>query len=154
MNRLLPVAALAVALTACASGSRMGDAERLAMLRAHAGEPVGSIMHPGRFTGWSAVGNSALVLQPSPNRAFLLDLSGPCQDLSFAHAIQVSSRSGAIASRFDSITPVGPGTSSIRIRCHIHSIRPLDMAALRKAEAALREATPVEREADAGSPGD
>lgn len=154
MNRLIAVASLVLvlALSACASsGERMSNADRLTLLRAHAGEPVNSIRHPGRFAGWSSVGNSALVLRPRTNQAFLLELSGPCPDLSFAHAIRVSSRSGTIASRFDSITPVGPGTSSIRIRCHIRSIQPLDMAALRQTKAELREATSVEREAEDAS---
>ncbi len=157
MNRLIAVASLlllVLALSACASGPRMSDAERLTLLRAHAGEPVNSIRHPIRFAGWSSVGNSALVLRTTPNQAFLLELSGPCPDLSFAHAIRVSSRSGTIASRFDSITPVGPGTSSIRIRCHIRSIQPLDMAALRQTKAELREATSVEREAEDASADD
>lgn len=146
MIRILIPAALALVLAACASGTRMDSGERLALYRAHAGEPVSSIRHPGRFTGWSAVGSDALVLRTRPNEAFLLELATPCPDLPVALAIQVSSRTGMITSRFDSITPLGPATASIKIRCHIGSIRPLDVAALREAEAALREATPVERE--------
>ena len=145
MFRILIPAALALVLAACASGARMDGAERLALYRAHAGEPVGSIRHPGRFTGWSAVGTDALVLRTRPNEAFLLELSTPCPDLPVALAIQVSSRTGMISARFDSVTPLGPATASIRVPCHIGSIRPLDVAALREAEAALREATPVER---------
>jgi len=146
MIRILFPAALAFALAACASGPRMDNAERLAMYRSHAGEPVGSIRHPGRFTGWSAVGSDALVLRTRPDEAFLLELATPCPDLPVALAIQVSSRTGMISARFDSITPLGPATASIRVPCHIGSIRRLDVAALREAEAALREATPVERE--------
>ena len=147
MSRLFPFLAVIVAsLAACASGPRMDPVERLAILEAHAGEPVNSIRHPGRFSGWNAVGSSALVLHTRPREAFLLDLSGPCSDLPFAQAIHVSSRAGSIASRFDYVMPMGPGTSSIRIRCHIRSIRPLDVAALRQSEQELREATSVERE--------
>lgn len=149
MSRLLPFLAVIVAsLAACASGPRMNPAERRATLEAHAGEPVNSIRHPGRFSGWSAVGSSALVLHTRPSEAFLLDLTGPCSDLPFAHAIHVSSRAGSIASRFDYVLPMGPGTSSIRIRCHIRSIRPLDVAALRQSQQELREATSIEREDD------
>lgn len=152
MIRTLFPAALVLVLASCASGARMDSGERLAMYRAHAGEPVGSIRHPGRFSGWSAVGDDAVVLRTRPNEAFLLELATPCPDLPAALAIQVSSRTGMISARFDSITPLGPGTASIRVPCHIGSIRPLDVAALREAEAALRDATPVERE-DPGPPG-
>lgn len=148
----------ATALAACASGPRMSDAERLALLNAHAGEPVNSIRHPGRFAGWSAVGNSALLLRVRRNDVYLLDLT-PCHDLPFAQAIRISNRGATIASRFDSVTPVGPGTSAVRVRCHIRSIRPIDVAALRESGEKLQEATPVEREdadavPDAGTTGD
>lgn len=155
MNRLFLVATLAAALSACASsGPTLSTTERLALLNEHAGQPVNSIRHPGRFAGWNAVGSNAMVLQTRPNEAFLLDFTGPCNDLPFAQAIRISSRTGTIAARFDSVTPVGPGTSSIRIRCHIRTIRPLDVAALREAKAELREATPVERESEDEAPAD
>ena len=141
-----------IVLSACASGPRMSDAERLALLEAHAGEPVRSIRHPGRFAGWSAVGNSAMVLNVRPNEAYLFALT-PCQDLTFAQAIRISNRGSMIAARFDSVTPVGPGVSSIRIRCHIQSIRPLDIAALRQTRDELREAQAVEREDEDAAPG-
>lgn len=153
---LATTAALALAVSGCASSPRMDAAERLSLYRAHAGQPVNSILHPGRFTGWSPLGPDALVLRTRPNQAYLLELSGPCSDLPFAHAIRISSRGGTIASRFDSVTPAGPGISSIQVRCHIQSIRPLDLAALRQAERdaeqALREATAVEREDDGAPP--
>ena len=149
MSRLLAFLALIVALAACASGPRMSPADRLAALEAHAGDPVNSIRHPGRFSGWSSVGSSALVLHTRPSQAFLLDLNGPCSDLPFAHAIHISSRAGSIAARFDYVRPMGPGTSSIPIRCHIRSIRPLDLVALRQPQQELLEATSIEREDDA-----
>lgn len=157
MRRLIAsTIALAIALAGCATGPRIDSVDRLALLRAHAGEPVNSILHPGRLSGWSPVGTEALVLHTHANRAYLLELTGPCTDLPHAHAIGVTSRGGTIASRFDSVTPAGPGLSPIQIRCHIKTIRPLDVAAVRKAERealdALREAAPVEREDDAQTP--
>src|SRR5690606_41956777 len=101
MSRLFPFFAVIVAsLAACASGPRMDPVERLAILEAHAGEPVNSIRHPGRFSGWNAVGSSALVLHTRPREAFLLALSGPCSDLPFAPATHVSRRAGSIGSPF------------------------------------------------------
>lgn len=157
MTRLPAIfAALAFALAGCATGPRIDSAQRLALLQSHAGEPVASIIHPGRFSGWSAVGTEALVLHTHANRAYLLELTGPCADLPYALAIGVTSRGGTIASRFDSVVPAGPGLSSIQIRCHIKTIRPLDVAAVRKAERealeALREAAPVEREDEVQPP--
>src|SRR5690606_41730302 len=105
---------------------------------------------------WGPLGPTALVLRTRPGQASLLRPSGPCSGLPFAPAIRMSSRGGTIASRFDSVTPAGPGTSSIQVRCHIQSIRPLALAALRQAERdaeqALREATAVEREDDGAPP--
>lgn len=153
MNRLFLVATMATALSACASsGPTLSTTERLALLNEHAGEPVNSIRHPGRFAGWNAVGSTAMVLRTRPSQAFLVDFTGPCHDLPFAQAIRVSSRTGTIAARFDSVTPVGPGTSSIRVRCHIRTIRPLDVAALRQAKDELREVTQVERESEDEAP--
>lgn len=153
MTRLdIAVATLATALlAACASGPTATPAERLALLNQHAGEPVNTIRHPGRFAGWHAVGNSALVLQTRPSEAFLLDLGAPCHDLSFAHAIRVSSRTSWISARFDYIVPMAHGRTPMPMRCHIQSIRPLDVAALRQARLEMQEeATPIEREDEAG----
>src|SRR5690606_8876483 len=52
MRRLIAsTIALAIALAGCATGPRIDSVDRLALLRAHAGEPVNSILHPGRFSG-------------------------------------------------------------------------------------------------------
>src|SRR5690606_42128160 len=120
---LATTAALALAVSGCASSPRMDAAERLSLYRAHAGQPVNPILHHGRFTGWSPLGADALVLRTRPNQAYLLELSGPCSDLPFALAIRISSRGGTIALRFDSFTPSTPVISSIQSRCSYKSIR-------------------------------
>src|SRR5690606_18429953 len=144
MNRLFLTAmsALALVLCACASTSRMSDAERLALHRAHAGAPVASMPLRGQLDGWTSLGNGALVVWTRPREAWLLDLGGPCHDLEYATAIAVNSSFSRIQARFDSITPLGAMVGQVgRIPCRIMEIRPLDSAALKQARDELREAT-------------
>ena len=140
MHRIPVLAALVsvLALAGCASGARTGVADRLALLEAHAGAPVGSIRHPGRFTGWSSVGSEALVLRTRVNEAWLLDLSGACPDLPYAHSIAITSNMNTVHVNFDKVRPLG-GTPSMNIPCHIRQIRPLDVTAIRQAERDMRE---------------
>lgn len=139
---LLAAPALALALGACASAPRMSDSERLALHRAHAGEPVASMPLRGQLHGWNALGNSAVVVWTRPREAWLLDLGGPCQDLDYATAIAVNARFSRIQARVDSITPLGSMVGQVgRIPCRIMEIRPLDSAALEQARDGLREAT-------------
>lgn len=154
MKRLFLLAAptLALALGACASAPRMSDGERLALHRAHAGEPVASMPLRGQLHGWNPLGNSAVVVWTRPREAWLLELGGPCQDLDYATAIAVNSQFSRIQARFDSITPLGSMVSQVgRIPCRIMEIRPLDSAALKQAQDELREATVVPA-ADAPQP--
>ena len=151
MKRFLPallLGALAV-MAGCASGPRLSDSEKVALYRAHAGEPVRDFSFFGRINGWTPLGDSALAVHTRPSEAYLLELFGPCPDLDFAQAISLSSQMSRVSAGFDSVTPVGGGTGSIRIPCRIESIRPLDLGALRDAQTELREAQVIEREASA-----
>lgn len=144
----LPMPAmLAVAfLAACASSPRLSDAEERALYRAHAGEPVSSFSLFGKPHGWTALGDDALVVWTRPRQAWLLDLSGSCQDLPYALSIMITSTGSRVQSKFDSVQPVGPMVSPVgRMPCRIHEIRPLDTTALRQAEQELRQAEVEER---------
>lgn len=150
MKRLFLLAAAALlVLPACASSPRMSDAERLALHRAHAGEPVASAPVRGQLNGWTALGDSALVVWTRPREAWLLDLGGPCHDLEHATAISIDSRFSRIQARFDSITPLGSMVSEVgRMPCRIMEIRPLDTAALKQTQDELRQATVEPRAQD------
>ncbi|WP_411832633.1 DUF6491 family protein [Pseudoxanthomonas mexicana] len=147
MKRVFLLCSLA-ALSACSSLPGQSDAERLAMFRKNAGAPVRDFRLFGSLNGWQPLGNSALAVWTRPNEAYLLDLTGPCPDLDYAPAISISSMMNQV-STFDRVMPVGGGAAGMRIPCHIRTIRPLDVKALKAAQAELRKAEVVAREAEA-----
>lgn len=147
MTLCLTTALAATALSACSSMPNQTDAERVALYRSHAGEPVPNFQYFGTLNGWTPLSDSALTVWTRPNQAYLLELSGPCQDLSFAPAISITNTMGRVYSRFDEVVVRGAGTSSIRIPCRIQTIRPLDLKALKAEQKEMREAAAVEREA-------
>lgn len=153
MKKVLSGVMLAMAITvgvgACSSSGapRATDAQRLAFYEAHAGDPVRNFRMFGRLNGWTPLGNSALVVWTRPNEAFLLNFTGPCQDLQFATAITISHFSNQVTARFDTVTPIGPGTSSIgRIPCRIDTIRPIDVQALNQSREEIRQANAEARQ--------
>ena len=132
---------LALALVAplgCATSPKVSDAEKLALYREHAGEPVPHFRYFGSLNGWTPLGREALAVWTRPNEAFLLELSAPCPDLDFAPAISLSESLHQVSARFDRVTPLGHNTMTIP--CRIEQIRPLDAKALRQAQKDLREA--------------
>ena len=143
--RFLAVLFAALVLGACASGPGMGDAERLELYRARAGEPVNSFSLFGRINGWTPLGNSALVVWPRPSQAFLLELGGHCHDLPFAHSIGLTSNVNRVHARFDRVLVRGSG---MHMPCIIREIRPLDVQSLRDAQQEIREGIEVEERAE------
>jgi hypothetical protein len=121
----------------CASTPSTRDAERLALYRNHAGEPVKGFQYYGRFSSWTPLGDSAIAIWVSPSRAWLLDLYGPCNDLDFAHAVALTTTGNRVSARFDSVRVVQSWPSSIP--CRIKEIRPLDVKSLRAEEKTRRE---------------
>ena len=141
------VAALAavLALAGCATGAKLSDQEKLSLYDSHAGEPVNSFRMVGRLNGWTSLGTTALTVWTRPNEAFLLDVT-PCQDLPFAQAITISNFANTVTARFDTVTPIGPGTTqNARFPCRITQIRPIDVKALNQNREEMRQAHTEER---------
>lgn len=132
-------------LSGCATNAAQRDAERLALYRAHAGEPVASMQYFGSLNGWTPLGEGAIALWTRPSRAYLVEFIGTCPDIDFARAIQVSNQAGRVHARFDDVR-VLDGTSMPSIPCRIASLRPLDFKAIRAEERGLREARAAERQ--------
>ena len=130
MRALAPILAFAL-LAGCATDPSRRDADDLALYRTHAGEPVDGFTYLGRFDSWTALGSEALVVWTTPSRAWLLDVYGPCSELSFATAVKLSSSTGRVNARFDHVTPLGSGMH--QVPCRIREIRPVDVKALREA---------------------
>lgn len=149
MKKILVATLLAVVLGGCATTGKLTSAERLELYRAHAGEPVNSFRYFGSLNGWTELGDSALAVWTRPNEAWLLNLSGPCTDLSFSPAITVTNMLGQVSARFDRVIVHGAGPMA-HVPCRIESIQPLDVKALRSSEKELREAKISERAADQG----
>lgn len=140
-------AVLAGALLAgCATNAAQRDAERLALYRAHAGEPVQSVQYFGSLNGWTPLGGEALALWTRPSQAYLVEFAGGCPGLEFARAIRVSNQGGRVYARFDDVAVID-GTPSLAIPCRITTLRPLDIKAIRAEERELREARAAERQA-------
>ena len=148
MKPMLLLLAMCLIVGACASTPRQTDAEKLALYRAHSGDPVRDFQYFGSINGWSPIGDSALVVWTKPSQAYLLELFGTCTDLGSAPAISLSNSMGRVSSRFDSVHVLGgSGNTTMRIPCRIQTIRPLDVKALRQAQQEMREAKVVERAA-------
>ena len=150
MPLLIPLSLLLLGLGACSSTPRISDAERLATYQAHAGEPVNSFRMVGRLNGWTPLGTSALTVWTRPSEAFLLDVNH-CPDLPFAQAITISNFANTVTARFDTVTPVGPGTNrqTARFPCRIMQIRPIDVKSLNQSREKLRQAHTETRAEDA-----
>ena len=104
------------------------------------GEPVSSFNFFGSINGWSPLGDSALAVWTRPSEAWLLSLSGPCMDLSYAPAIGVTNMMGRVSARFDRVIVRGVNRDMAPMPCRIATIQPLDVKALRISEKELREA--------------
>ena len=136
MKRLLSIFALSAALVGCAS-TGLTNVDRLALYRAHAGPPVKEFNYFQSLNGWTPLGDQALAVWTRPSQAYLLELTGPCQDLTYAPAISISNMMGHVSAKFDRVTVHGGGTTT-GFTCRIQEIRPLDTKALRLAESELR----------------
>jgi hypothetical protein len=137
MRPTFPAALLATAalVAGCATDSTARTADQLALYRAHAGAPVSDFPYYHSFTQWTPLGRDAMAVWVSPTRAYLLDVPG-CNDLEWAHGIQISDTGGRVSARFDRVQPLGVGT--VPISCRIEQIRPLDTKAIREAERLAR----------------
>jgi hypothetical protein len=113
-------------LSACASGIPRHESDQQVRDRynAYAGEPLDHFNWLGRYDGWEPIGRYELVLLTGVTDAYLLKVGPPCDNLQFATRIGVSSTTGAVYTRFDSVT-------TGRWRCPIQEIRKVDYRRMR-----------------------
>ena len=136
---MLAVAALsgALALSACATGGGMSDAQKLATYQEAAGEPVDSFSYLGRISGWTPLDDQNIVVWTRPREAWLLTFGGYCQDIEFAPMISLTSRGSRVHAGFDEV--MVHNRSSMQMPCRISGIRPLDTTRIKAAEKQARE---------------
>lgn len=130
--KMFIAAGVALMLAGCAT-SRPSDADRLAMILAHAGEPVRQIRNFNAM-GWDRVDDDHVLLSMRPRETWLLRLSGPCLDWgSGAPVLGFTSQGAHVIAKFDRILINGSPVS-----CRIEEIRPVDNKGMRAAENAAR----------------
>ena len=136
MKSILSCLALVLVLAGCSSMPSMRDSERLALYKAHAGAPVSSFRYFGRLDSWESLGDDALAVWTRPRQAWLLELSGTCNDLEFSPVIALTNQFGEVHAGYDKV--LVRSHSPINMPCWIHTIRPLDVNSIREAERAAR----------------
>jgi hypothetical protein len=133
--RLVPGSLLAVmVLAGCTSGipKHEDEAQVRERFAAYAGAPIDRMVWLGRYYSWEPIGENQLVVFTSPSEAYLLKVSGPCNDLKFVNSIGLTSTGSAVYSRLDSV--------KVRDwRCPIAEIRKVDYARMRADMRAERE---------------
>jgi hypothetical protein len=117
---LLP--ALAV-IAACSDAPPLKRQQaELARYQAYAEAPVERIAYLGNYDGWTALSPTDLILWTTPRDPYLIKVSTPCTDLSFARHVSLESAvAHNVQTRFDYVKAKG-------WRCPIQEIRPVDYA--------------------------
>jgi hypothetical protein len=88
-----------------------------------------------------------LAVWTRPDQAFLLELGHPCEGLSVASSVSVTSELRTVSAMVDSVIVARTGHQVAAAPCRIEEIRPLDLPSLKQAQDALRQADAVERAA-------
>ena len=146
MNRTLLLVTLLL-VTACAGQPTMTPAERLELYRSHAGEPVSSFLMRGNLWGWRALGDGALAVWTRSNEGYLIELTGRCPDLQFAHSIGLTSSVGRVSAGFDRVIVRLPANRNpSRFGCPIRTIRPLNTQGVTESKSDLKEGDVTERD--------
>jgi Family of unknown function (DUF6491) len=113
-------------------------AQRKAFVSQFAGVEKSSVPF-SRSHDFEPLGDDALLLWESPSRAYLLKVENFCQNLTWAHAIQVDNKGSSLNAKFDSIKVLSRG-STFNEKCRILEIRSIDVKAMKVAEKAKYEA--------------
>lgn len=130
----LPILALALscvlALPAFASEAGSKEEQRLALLNAHAGEPVTRVKFLRPIHSYEMVGPLNVLIWETPTRAWLLDLreSDACRYLDREFKISIDTLSDSINSTNGYIRSVGGQI------CRIDRMREVDVKAWKQAE--------------------
>jgi len=103
------------------------QSEQFARFSRFAGAPTDKFTMVDMYQ-WQVVGPQDVVIWPTIKEAFLIKVDQPCSRLQWTHALGVTqSQKWTVSRRFDFVTAGGD-------RCRIVEMRPVDIAAMRKAE--------------------
>ena len=144
MKLLLTSLCTVLMATACAT-TTLSQNERVALYRAHAGEPVPSIRKWNNMR-WRVLSEDALVVWTRTNEVHLFEFRNRCTGLRTARTITISNFGGLVSARLDSVTITAPtSAANSMIGCRISTIRPLDMQAINDTKRDMRDGQTVER---------
>lgn len=132
MIRMQPALVVLAAVTVAACSAGPGKPETVVLgPEDYAGAPIDSF-HIRTGRGWEVVARDKVLLWNSPTEAYLLTVSRSCQsNLHFAKRLSVTD-TGNVVSRNE----VVEADDAI---CHIDTIQPVDVLAMRKAQRAEKE---------------
>lgn len=116
-----------VSMLAACSGipRRERDEQALERYMQYAGEPISSFSILGGVDNWRSVGDDKLVVWTSISQAYLLTVQPPCNGLSFATRIALTSTGSTVSKGFDSVR-------FQREKCRVGEIRPIDYRRLQQ----------------------
>lgn len=141
--RLLLATTLATMLAACASAPyAQRSSERQAAYTAAAGAPVRNFRFFNLYS-WEPLGDRQVAIYTKPNEAWLLDLGGGCQDLSFVNTIGLTSNLNQVMVGFDKVL-----TGRRNFPCTITQIRPVDVKSLKALQQQQRQIRSEPRSAE------
>ena len=146
MMRILLAMSLVMLLAACASApyaQRVG--ERQVAYAAAAGAPVRSFRFFNLYS-WEPLSDDQLAVYTRSNEAWLLDVEGNCQQLSFANSIGITSNINQVMVGFDKVL-----TGRGNFPCTITQIRPIDVKHLKAVQQQQRQIKSEPREAAKGT---
>ena len=133
--RLSIALALAGLLAACSSVPyAQRQQRRQAAYLAAAGAPVRNFRFFSPMWSWEPLDDTQLVVYTRPNKAWLLDVDGGCQNLEFTSAIGLTSNLDEVSVNFDKVL-----TGHRDFPCTITRIRPVDVARLKIEQAKQRK---------------
>lgn len=133
IRRLLAMS-LVMLLAACASTPyAQRISERQAAYAAAAGAPVRSFRFFNLYS-WEPLSDDQLAVYTRSNEAWLLDLAGGCQQLTFANSIGITSNINQVMVGFDKVL-----TGRGNFPCTITQIRPIDVKHLKAVQQQQRQ---------------
>ena len=131
MNARILALAIAITMTACATGPRLSEAQQMDIYQSNAGAPIKSFRHVSTLHSFQPLDDSTLVVWTRPSEGYLLTLLGSCPALEYAHAISLTGLTRLVSAGIDDVLVVGQSTP---IPCRISRIQPLDGEGVRQAE--------------------
>jgi hypothetical protein len=146
-SRIAWLLGLMALLAACSSIplQEREQAER-GRIEAYAAQPVDHFTWLGRYDGWKPLSRDEALVWTTPQKAYLIKVASPCEDLRLAARIGLTSTLNTVYSR---------GLDYVKVRgwrCPIRQIRPVDYGRLQADLRREHEGQPASAAASVSKP--